>query len=39
MDHKAVALPCGHRSLGIAPFNFIDVYHICTFLRENLNER
>jgi hypothetical protein len=36
MDHKAVALPCGHRALGMAPFKFIDAYHICSYLKENL---
>jgi hypothetical protein len=39
MDYKAVGLPCGHRALGIAPFKFMDAWHICTFLKENLNER
>jgi hypothetical protein len=36
MEHKAVALPCGHRALGTAPFKFIDAYHICSYLKENL---
>jgi hypothetical protein len=36
LDHKAVALPCGHYTLGEAPFKFIDGYHICSFLKRNL---
>jgi dienelactone hydrolase len=35
-EHKAVALPCGHYTLGETPFKFIDGYHICRFLRRNL---
>ncbi len=36
MDHKAVMLPCGHYTLGQAPFKFIDGYHICSFQKRNL---
>ena len=36
MDHRAVALPCGHYSLGETPFKFIAGYHICNFLKRNL---
>jgi dienelactone hydrolase len=36
MDHKAVVLPCGHYTVGEAPFKFLDGYHICNFLRRNL---
>src|SRR5580704_5530510 len=36
MDHKSVVLPCGHYTLGEAPFKFIDGYHICSFLKRNL---
>lgn len=36
IDHKAVALPCGHYTLGEAPFKFIDGYHICSFFKKNL---
>lgn len=32
-DLKAVALPCGHYTLGEFPFKFIDGYHICSFLK------
>jgi len=35
-DYKAVVLPCGHYTLGAAPFKFIDGYHICSFLMRNL---
>lgn len=34
--HKLVALPCGHYTLGEAPFKFLVGYHICTFLRRSL---
>jgi len=37
MDSKAVALPCGHRTLGMPPFKYLDGYHIYTFMKENLN--
>ncbi len=36
MDHRAVALPCGHYSLGETPFKFLAGYHICNFLKRNL---
>jgi dienelactone hydrolase len=36
MDHKAVVLPCGHYTVGEAPFKFLDGYHICNFLKRNL---
>jgi hypothetical protein len=34
--HKAVALPCGHYTLGQTPFKFIAGYHICAFLKRHL---
>jgi dienelactone hydrolase len=36
LNHKSVELPCGHYTLGEAPFKFIDGYHICSFLKRNL---
>ena len=36
MDYRAVALPCGHYTLGEAPFKFMDGYLICSFLKSNL---
>ncbi len=36
LDHKSVVLPCGHYTLGEAPFKFIDGYHICSFLKRHL---
>ena len=36
VDHKVVVLPCGHYTLGEAPFKFIDGYHICSFLKRSL---
>jgi hypothetical protein len=35
-EHRAVAMPCGHYSLGETPFKFIAGYHICNFLKRNL---
>jgi dienelactone hydrolase len=34
--HKIVVIPCGHYTLGRAPFKFLDGYHICNFLKRNL---
>lgn len=36
LDHKSVALPCGHYTLGEWPFKYIDGYHICNFILRNL---
>ena len=36
LDHRVVALPCGHYTLGESPFKFIDGYHICSFLKRAL---
>lgn len=36
LDHRVVALPCGHYTLGESPFKFIDGYHICSFLKRTL---
>ena len=36
LDHKVVVLPCGHYTLGEAPFKFIDGYHICSFVKRHL---
>jgi dienelactone hydrolase len=36
LDHKTVALPCGHYTIGETPFKFLDGYHICNFLKRNL---
>ena len=36
LDHAVAALPCGHYTLGEAPFKFMDGYHICAFLKREL---
>jgi hypothetical protein len=36
LDHKAVALPCGHYTEGEPPFKFMAGYHIVSFLKRNL---
>lgn len=33
IDNEVVVLPCGHYTLGEAPFKFIDGYHICSYLK------
>lgn len=33
IDHKAVALPCGHYSIGETPFKYIDAWKLGSFLR------
>ncbi|HKD09081.1 MAG TPA: alpha/beta hydrolase family protein [Bryobacteraceae bacterium] len=34
--NKLVVMPCGHYTLGEAPFKFIAGYQICSFLKRNL---
>jgi hypothetical protein len=36
IPHELVVLPCGHYTLGKAPFKFIDGYQICSFLLRSL---
>ena len=36
LDHRVIALPCGHYTLGESPFKFIDGYYICSFLKRAL---
>lgn len=36
LDHKLVVMPCGHYTLGEAPFKFLAGYQICSFLKRNL---
>ncbi len=35
-DHRVVALPCGHYTMGEFPFKFLAGYHICSYLKRNL---
>jgi hypothetical protein len=32
LQHKAVALPCGHYSIGQAPYKYLDGWHLASFL-------
>jgi hypothetical protein len=32
LDHKAVALPCGHYSIGEAPYRYVDGWYLASFL-------
>ncbi len=36
LDHRVVVLPCGHYTMGEAPFKYIDGYYICSFVKRNL---
>lgn len=36
LDFRKVVLPCGHYTLGEAPFKFIDGYHLVNFVLRNL---
>jgi pimeloyl-ACP methyl ester carboxylesterase len=36
LNHKLVVMPCGHYTLGEAPFKFVAGYQICSFLKRNL---
>jgi pimeloyl-ACP methyl ester carboxylesterase len=33
LDHKVVVLPCGHYTMGEAPYSYLDGWHIASFLR------
>jgi pimeloyl-ACP methyl ester carboxylesterase len=33
LDHKVVVLPCGHYTMGEAPYNYMDGWHLASFLR------
>jgi dienelactone hydrolase len=33
LDHKVVVLPCGHYTMGEAPYNYLDGWHLASFLR------
>jgi len=33
LDHKVVALPCGHYSMGEFPYSYLDGWHLASFLR------
>jgi hypothetical protein len=36
VGNRIVVMPCGHYTLGEAPFKFIAGYEICSFLKRNL---
>jgi hypothetical protein len=36
IHNEVVVLPCGHYTLGEAPFKFLDGWHICAFLKTKL---
>lgn len=36
LDHKVVVLPCGHYTLGEAPFKYVDGYQVVSFVLRNL---
>jgi len=36
LHHQVAALPCGHYTMGKTPFQFMDGYAICAFLKREL---
>jgi dienelactone hydrolase len=36
LDHKVAVLPCGHYSLGEAPYKYLDGWHLASFLGKAL---
>jgi dienelactone hydrolase len=38
LDHKVVVLPCGHYTMGEAPYNYMDGWHLASFLRTAFND-
>lgn len=36
IHNDVVVLPCGHYTLGEAPYKFLDGYHICSYFLRNL---
>jgi len=36
LDHRVVELPCGHRTIGDAPYAILTAYHIGAFLKKSL---
>ncbi|MDQ3346688.1 MAG: abhydrolase domain-containing 18, partial [Acidobacteriota bacterium] len=36
IDHEVAALPCGHYSIGVGPFKWMDGIVLCRFLSRNL---
>ena len=36
LHHEVAALPCGHYTMGKTPFQFMDGYAICAFLKREL---
>jgi pimeloyl-ACP methyl ester carboxylesterase len=33
LDHKVVVLPCGHYTMGEAPYSYMDGWQLASFLR------
>jgi dienelactone hydrolase len=33
LDHKLVVLPCGHYTMGEAPYSYMDGWHLASFMR------
>ena len=38
LNHKVVVLPCGHYTMGEAPFNYMDGWHLASFFRSAFEE-
>jgi dienelactone hydrolase len=37
LNHKVVVLPCGHYTMGEAPYSYMDGWHLASFLRTAFN--
>ena len=37
LEHKVVILPCGHYTMGEAPYSYMDGWHLASFLRTAFN--
>ena len=38
LAHRALAIPCGHYTMGRAPFKYIDGWSMIWFLHRNLRD-
>jgi dienelactone hydrolase len=38
LDHKVVVLPCGHYTMGEAPYSYMDGWHLASFMRTAFQE-
>ncbi len=39
LDHRVVALPCGHYSMGEAPYKYMDGWHLASFIGKAFKDK